>query len=244
MQTSDPILSINNLVKQYGDKTAVDGVSLTVARGSFFGLLGPNGAGKSTTIGCITGTARITSGTITLDGLDVVQDYKQARGKVGISPQEFNIDFFGTVWKILDFNAGFFGMRKEKRAVRVAEVLEQFKLVEHKDKRFNELSGGLKRRVMLARALIHEPEILILDEPTAGVDVELRHDLWRHLEALSAAGKTIILTSHYLEEVERLCDEIAIINKGKVVAEGTKQEFIKDGKSLEQRYLEITKEGY
>ncbi len=244
MQTADPMLVIDNLVKRYGQNTAVDGISLTVARGSFFGLLGPNGAGKSTTIGCITGTARITSGTIHVDGINVVEEYKRARGKVGIAPQEFNIDFFGTVWKILDYNAGFFGMPKARRQERVEAVLEQFKLVEHKNKRFNELSGGLKRRLMLARAMVHEPEMLILDEPTAGVDVELRHDLWRYLEELNRAGKTIILTSHYLEEVEKLCDEIAIINKGKVVAEGTKQDFIKDGKSLEQRYLEITKEGY
>ncbi len=238
------MLVIKDLVKQYGDKRAVDGISLSVARGSFFGLLGPNGAGKSSTIGCITGTARITSGTILVDGLDVEKDYKLARTRVGISPQEFNVDFFGVVWRILDYNAGFFGMRKEERRTRVETVLEQFKLMEHKDKKFNELSGGLKRRVMLARALVHNPDLLILDEPTAGVDVELRHDLWRYLQELNRGGKTIILTSHYLEEVELLCDEIAIINRGKVVAEGTKQEFIKDGKTLEQRYLEITKEGF
>jgi ABC-2 type transport system ATP-binding protein len=238
------MLVIKDLVKQYGDKRAVDGISLSVKRGSFFGLLGPNGAGKSSTIGCITGTARITSGTILVDGLDVEKDYKLARTKVGISPQEFNVDFFGVVWRILDYNAGFFGMRKEERRIRVETVLEQFKLMEHKDKKFNELSGGLKRRVMLARALVHNPDLLILDEPTAGVDVELRHDLWRYLQELNRGGKTIILTSHYLEEVELLCDEIAIINRGKVVAEGTKQEFIKDGKTLEQRYLEITKEGF
>ncbi len=238
------MLVIKDLVKQYGDKRAVDGISLSVARGSFFGLLGPNGAGKSSTIGCITGTARITLGTILVDGLDVEKDYKLARTRVGISPQEFNVDFFGVVWRILDYNAGFFGMRKEERRTRVETVLEQFKLMEHKDKKFNELSGGLKRRVMLARALVHNPDLLILDEPTAGVDVELRHDLWRYLQELNRGGKTIILTSHYLEEVELLCDEIAIINRGKVVAEGTKQEFIKDGKTLEQRYLEITKEGF
>lgn len=235
---------IKDLVKRYGTTTAVDGISLTIERGAFFGLLGPNGAGKSTTIGCMTGTTRITAGSITIDGLDAVSDYKEARRRVGISPQEFNMDFFGKVWKILDYNAGFFGMRKAERRERVERMLERFKLDEHRNKSFNELSGGLKRRLTLARALVHDPELLILDEPTAGVDVELRHDLWGHLRDLNEAGKTIILTSHYLEEVELLCDEIAIINKGKVVAEGTKQDFIKDGKTLEARYLEITKEGY
>lgn len=238
------MVSITDLVKKYGDTVAVDHISLVVPRGSFFGFLGPNGAGKSTTIGCMTGTTRITSGTITIDGIDVVTDYKEARKKIGISPQEFNVDFFGVVHKILDYNAGFFGMRKAQRKERVDEVLEQFRLVEHRDKSFNQLSGGLKRRVMLARALVHDPELLILDEPTAGVDVELRHDLWGYLRDLNKKGKTIILTSHYLEEVEMLCNEIAIVNKGKVVAEGTKDDFIKDGKTLEQRYLEITKEGF
>lgn len=241
---TDPFVAVSALTKRYGATTALDAVSLSIAQGSFFGLLGPNGAGKSTLIGCMTGTVRITAGTITVADLDVTTQYKEARRKVGISPQEFNMDFFGVVWKILDYNAGFFGMRKAQRHERVAAVLEQFKLTEHKDKSFNELSGGLKRRVALARALVHDPELLILDEPTAGVDVELRHDLWRYLRELNEAGKTIILTSHYLEEVELLCDEIAIINKGKVVAEGTKQDFIKDGRSLESRYLEITKEGY
>ena len=238
------MVTITNLTKRYGKVTAVNDLSLTIARGSFFGLLGPNGAGKSTTIGCMTGTTRITSGTITIDGLDVERDYKEARKRVGISPQEFNMDFFGIVWKILDYNAGFFGMRRAERKERVEAVLAQFKLDEHRNKKFNELSGGLKRRVALARALVHNPDLLILDEPTAGVDVELRHDLWKHLQELNKMGKTIILTSHYLEEVELLCDEIAIINKGKVVAEGTKQDFIKDGKTLEARYLEITKEGF
>ena len=239
---TNPMVAISHLTKRYGTTTAVDDLSLTVRRGSFFGLLGPNGAGKSTTIGCMTGTTRITSGTITVDGLDVVEDYKEARKRVGISPQEFNVDFFGRVEKILDYNAGFFGMRKAARRERVEDVLTRFKLQEHRKKPFNELSGGLKRRLMLARAMVHEPELLILDEPTAGVDVELRHDLWRYLRELNEAGKTIILTSHYLEEVELLCDEIAIINKGKVVAEGTKEEFIKGGRTLESRYLEITKD--
>ena len=135
--------------------------------------------------------------------------------------------------------AGYYGMRKPEREKRIAELLKQFDLEKHKDKQFKELSGGMKRRVMLARAMVNDPELLILDEPTAGVDVELRHELWKHLRELNARGKTILLTSHYLEEVELLCGRIGIINKGKLVAEGTKDEFIKDG-TLEEKYLSIT----
>lgn len=241
MKDTNAFLVIDHLTKQYGKKTAVDDISLTVKKGDFFGFLGPNGAGKSTTIGCITGVNKITSGRILVDGFDVEKDYKEARKRIGISPQEFNVDFFGRAYDILDFMAGYYGVPKAKRKERVEQLLEQFELNEHRNKKFNELSGGLKRRLILARALVHDPELLILDEPTAGVDVEQRHQLWQYFKELSAAGKTIILTSHYLEEVQMLAGEIAIINHGKIVAEGTKEEFIKDGKSLEERYLEVTK---
>jgi len=241
MKSGDDILIVDHLTKKYDKKLAVDDISLNVSRGEFFGFLGPNGAGKSSTLNCITGVSRITDGTITVDGHDVVENYKEARSVIGVSPQEFNVDFFGEPEKILDFMAGFYGMRKADRKVRVDELLEKFDLVEHKNKRFNELSGGLKRRLVLARALVHDPELLILDEPTAGVDVEQRHSLWKYLRELNEAGKTIILTSHYLEEVEMLCDRVAIINNGKIVSDRPKSDFIKDGKSLEERYLEITK---
>jgi ABC-2 type transport system ATP-binding protein len=237
----DDILSIEHLTKKYGDKVAVDNLSLTIQRGMFFGLLGPNGAGKSTTIKCITGIGKITSGRILIDGLDVETDYKLARGKVGLSPQDFNVDFFGTCEKILDYMAGYYGIPKVIREKRVNELLKRFDLEEHRHKKFDQLSGGLKRRLVLARALVNEPPLLILDEPTAGIDVEQRIALWGYLEELNAAGTTIILTSHYLEEVEHLCTDIAIINHGKIVAEGTKDDFIKDGSSLEKKYLEITK---
>lgn len=235
------MLLITDLVKEYGKTRAVDTISLSVRRGSFFGFLGPNGAGKSTTIGCITGTTRITSGTITVGGMDVVTDYKEARKKIGVSSQEFNVDIFAKVDDLLDFMGGYYGMRADARHARREELLAKFNLLPHRRKQFKELSGGLKRRAILARALMHDPELLILDEPTAGVDVEQRHELWGYLRDLSAAGKTIILTSHYLEEVEMLCDEIAIINGGRIVAEGSKADFIKDGMSLEKRYLAITK---
>lgn len=240
MNTSE-MLVVEHLKKDYGKNRAVDDITFGITRGNFYGLLGPNGAGKSSVIGCVTGTTRITSGRILVDGLDVVKDYKEARKKIGISPQEFNVDFFATVEELLDFMGGYYGMQKQERWDRIEELLGWFELGEHRKKQFKELSGGLKRRAILARALIHDPELLILDEPTAGIDVEQRHDLWKRLQDLNAAGKTIILTSHYLEEVELLCNEIGIINKGKLVAEGTKQDFVKEGKSLEARYLEITK---
>lgn len=237
-------LEIKNLKKVYDTGTvAVDGVSLEVDKGEFFGFLGPNGAGKTTTIHCITGVNRITSGTIKVSGIDVVKDYRQARTKVGIAPQEFNIDIFGKVGKLLGYVGGYYGMGKEARDKRIDELLEQFEMTEYKDTQFQHLSGGYKRRVMIARALMHDPDVLILDEPTAGVDVELRHDLWRYLQDLNKAGKTIILTSHYLEEVELLCNRIAIISNGKIVAEGTKDYFTRDGKTLEDHYLEIAKNG-
>jgi len=242
MNATDPILKIDNLVKKYGDKVAVDNITLHIKHGSFFGLLGPNGAGKSSTIHCTTGISTITSGTITIDGTDVVKEYKEARKKVGLSPQEFNVDIFATPEQLLDYVGGYYGMAKAERVPRREELLTRFDLQEHRKKKFQQLSGGLKRRVMLARGLMHAPELMILDEPTAGVDVQQRHDLWDYLRELNQKrGKTIILTSHYIEEIEALCDEIAIINNGKIVARGSKAEFIKDGNSLESKYLEITK---
>lgn len=233
-------IEINNLVKKFGKKTAVDNVSLSIKKGEFFGFLGPNGAGKTTLIHCTTGIASIDSGTIKLFGTDVVKEYRLARVSIGLSPQEFNIDFFGKVWKVLDYVAGYYGMKKKDRQKRVEELIEQFELQDHRNKKFNELSGGLKRRVMIARAMIHDPDILILDEPTAGVDVELRHELWGHLRKLNAQGKTIFLTSHYLEEVELLCNRVAIINNGKIVCDKPKNEYIKNGEKLEDIYLKIT----
>ncbi len=215
---------------------------MRIKRGMFFGLLGPNGAGKSSTIHCITGIGKITSGSIIVDGVDVEKEYKHARTKVGLSPQDFNVDIFSTVEKLLDYTGGYYGIPKFERIKRVDELIMRFELQEHRKKPFKELSGGMKRRLILARALVHQPPLLILDEPTAGVDVKQRHDLWRYLKELNDAGTTIILTSHYLEEVEALCTDIAIINNGVIVAEGTKDDFTKDGSKLEARYLEITKE--
>jgi len=237
------MLEIKNLTKVYGagknKLVAVDTISLTVERGSFFGLLGPNGAGKSTTIHCITGIAEPTSGQILIDGLDVVKDYKLARSKVGLSSQEFNTNIFNTPEQLMDYMGGYYGLKKDERKRRIDALIKRFDLEKHRSVIFQKLSGGLKRRAMLGRALVHQPDLLILDEPTAGVDVAQRKDLWEYLKELNAQGTTIILTSHYLEEIEYLCNEIAIINHGRIVAEGTKAEFIQGGKSVEERYLEI-----
>jgi ABC-2 type transport system ATP-binding protein len=218
----------------------VDGISLSISRGEFFGFLGPNGAGKTTTIHCITGVATYGEGEISVFGLDVKRQYRDARKKIGIAPQEFNIDFFSPVRKTLNYIGGYYGIPKRRRVERVEQLLEKFGLAEHADKQFRELSGGLKRRVMIARSLVHDPEFLILDEPTAGVDLQLRHYLWHYLKEMNAAGKTILLTSHYIEEVEKLCNRIAIINKGKIVAIGQKEDFLKEGGNLEEYYLKIT----
>ncbi len=246
MQT--PILEVKNLVKIYGEgakaKLAVDNISLSIPKGSFFGLLGPNGAGKSTLIHCITGIAQPTTGEIFVDGTDVVKEYKLARTKVGLSPQEFNVDIFSTTEELIDFVGGYYGIRQAERKRRTDELIKRFGLEEHRKIPFQKLSGGLKRRAMLGRALIHQPKLLILDEPTAGVDIKQRHDLWEYLKEINSQGTTIILTSHYLEEIQYLCNEIAVINHGKIIAEGSKAEFMKDGKSLEQAYLDITRESY
>ncbi len=239
------MLEIKNLTKIYGSgdkaKLAVDGVSLSIPKGSFFGLLGPNGAGKSTIIQCITGISQPTKGQILVDGTDVVTEYKLARTKVGLSPQEFNVDIFATPAELMDFMGGYYGIRKEQRVSKIEELINRFDLSEHRDVKFQKLSGGLKRRAMLGRALIHTPDLLILDEPTAGVDVEQRRDLWAYLKELNEQGKTIILTSHYLEEIQYLCNEIAIINHGKIIAEGTKESLIQEYGSIEEAYLKITR---
>jgi ABC-2 type transport system ATP-binding protein len=234
-----PALNIHNLRKVYRRGTvAVEDLSLSVAPGDFFGFLGPNGAGKSTTIHCVTGIATPTAGKIEVFGFDAVKQYREARALIGLSPQEFNVDFFATPVQIIDWMGGYFGIPAAERKRRTEELLERFDLTEHRKKSFRELSGGLKRRVILARALIHKPRLLILDEPTAGVDVELRLDLWRYLAEMNRDGTTILLTTHYLEEVERLCRTIAIVAKGRIVRHGLKEEFMADG--LEAAYLGAT----
>ncbi len=236
-----PALSIAHLRKVYRRGTVgIEDLSLDVAPGDFFGFLGPNGAGKSTTIHCITGIANPTSGRIEVFGVDAVKRYRDARRLIGLSPQEFNVDLFATPRDIVDWMGGYFGMTAKARRARVDMLLERFDLVPHAKKPFRELSGGLKRRVMLARAMVHDPALLILDEPTAGVDVELRRELWRYLQELNRDGKTIFLTSHYLEEVERLCRTIVIVAGGRLVRHGDKEEFVGEPGGLEGAYLRAT----
>lgn len=234
-------LKISNFTKRYKDFVAVDDISLKIQPGEFFGFLGPNGAGKTTTIGCVTGISTFTEGKIEVFGVDVRKDYREARKKIGLSPQEFNIDIFAKTEQILWFNGGFYGMKKQIREKRLEEMLDIFELQDHRKKQFRTLSGGLKRRVMLARAMIHDPELIILDEPTAGVDVELRHELWKYLKRINEEGKTILLTSHYLEEIELLCSRVAVINNGKIIADKPKNDYISDGSTLEETYLKLTK---
>jgi ABC-2 type transport system ATP-binding protein len=237
-----PALKATSVFKTYptGTKALTD-VNLEIPEGEFFGLLGPNGAGKSTLIHCSTGLASPSSGEIDIFGHDAVKKYATAREAVGLAPQEINLDWFLTVEETLDYHAGYFGMKKQDRKARVAELLDAFSLTDKRDERTRTLSGGMKRRVVLARALMHRPRLLILDEPTAGVDVELRLELWQYVKQVNEEGTTILLTTHYLEEAEQLCSRIAFINDGEIVAEGTSDQLAArfGVSSLEDAYLEL-----
>jgi len=235
-------LEVTDLVKLYPTGVeALRGVRLEIKAGEFFGLLGPNGAGKSTLIHCATGLAQPTSGAITIFTHDAIKNYGEARLAVGLAPQEVNLDWFLTVEETLDYHAGYFGMPRKERRERAQELLETFSLTEKRKDRTRTLSGGMKRRLLLARALMHRPRLLILDEPTAGVDVELRLELWHYIERINSEGTTILLTTHYLEEAEQLCDRIAFINNGRIVAEGTSGQLAADFgvSTLEDAYLEL-----
>jgi ABC-2 type transport system ATP-binding protein len=237
-----PALEIHDLVKRYPTGTeALKSVSLEIGDGEFFGLLGPNGAGKSTLIHCTTGLAQPTSGTIEVFGNDAVHHFQAARAAVGLAPQDINLDWFLTVEETLDYHGGYFGMPKRERRERTRELLDAFSLSEKRDDRTRTLSGGMKRRLVLARALMHRPRLLILDEPTAGVDVELRLELWHYVQQINQEGTTILLTTHYLEEAEQLCGRIAFINSGEIVAEGSSDELAaKYGvSSLEDAFLAL-----
>ncbi len=236
-----PAIRTRALTKRYGDFTAVDSLDLEITAGEIFGLLGPNGAGKSTLFHCATGLAQPTSGDIRIFGHDAINHYKEARMAVGLAPQELNLDWFLTVEESLDYHGGYFGMPKKQRRDRAKDLLEIFKLTSKRDERTRTLSGGMKRRLVLARALMHRPKLLILDEPTAGVDVELRLELWHYVQMINGEGTTILLTTHYLEEAEQLCNKIAFINDGRIVAQGTSQELAAKYRvaSLEDAYLEL-----
>ena len=213
-----PALSLHNLVKVYKNGiTALHGIDLEVAQGDFFALLGPNGAGKSTTIGIASSLVNKTSGTVQVFGHDIDTDLAAAKACIGLVPQEFNFNVFEPVVEILVNQAGYYGVRRRVAFERAERYLKQLGLWERRHDQARMLSGGMKRRLMIARALVHEPRLLILDEPTAGVDIEIRHSMWHFLAEINAAGTTIILTTHYLEEAEQLCRNIAIIDQGRIV---------------------------
>jgi ABC-2 type transport system ATP-binding protein len=211
-----PIISVTNLVKTYASGfQALNGVDLTIRRGEIFALLGPNGAGKTTLINIICGIVNPTSGVVLADGHDVIREYRAARSKIGLVPQELTTDAFESVWATMKFSRGLFG--KAPNDAHLEKVLKDLSLWDKKDSKIMALSGGMKRRVMIAKALSHEPQILFLDEPTAGVDVELRRDMWEMVRSLRASGVTIILTTHYIEEAEEMADRIGVITKGEIV---------------------------
>ena len=222
-------IEISSLKKTYDTgEEALKGINLNIKKGSFFGLLGPNGAGKTTTIGILTGLVNKTSGSAKIMNYDIIQDYKLSRKSIGLSPQEINLDVFFSIKQILMFQAGYYGITTDLANKKVDEVLKKLNLYHKRNETSRHLSGGMKRRVQIAKALVHDPPILILDEPTAGVDIELRHMLWDYLKELNHSGKTILLTTHYIEEAEKLCDEIAIINNGNIIKQGDTASIIKE----------------
>jgi ABC-2 type transport system ATP-binding protein len=220
-----PIISINNLSKSYASGfRALKEINLDIKRGEIFALLGPNGAGKTTLIGIVCGILTPTQGHVTVDGHDIIRDYRAARAQIGLVPQELTTDAFETVWATVSFSRGLFG--KNADPTHIEKVLKALSLWDKKDNKIMTLSGGMKRRVLIAKALSHEPQILFLDEPTAGVDVELRKDMWQVVRDLRASGVTIILTTHYLEEAEEMADRVGVINKGSIILVEDKAELM------------------
>src|SRR3979411_3182983 len=220
-----PIININDLSKTYASGfQALKNINLEIGRGEIFALLGPNGAGKTTLIGIVCGIVNASAGTVTVDGHDIVTDYRAARRMIGLVPQELTTDAFETVWATVSFSRGRGGKRADPG--HIAKVLKQLSLWDRKDSKIMTLSGGMKRRVLIAKALSHEPQILFLDEPTAGVDVELRKDMWEVVRALRASGVTIILTTHYIEEAELMADRVGVINKGEMILVEDKAELM------------------
>jgi len=221
-------IQIEDLKKSYNNVPALKGVNINISKGEFFGLLGPNGAGKTTTINILTGLVFKDHGNCLVFDKDIVKDYRYTRSKIGIAAQELSVDWFFTIEKLLYFQAGYYGISTEKAKSKVDELLDRLGLDKKRDSRLRQLSGGMKRRFQIAKALVHDPEILILDEPTAGVDVELRHDLWKYLKELHHNGKTILLTTHYIEEAELLCENVAIIDEGKILKMGSPKKLTKE----------------
>ncbi len=239
-----PALRCTNVVKRFGDFTAVDDVTLEVQPGEIFGLLGPNGAGKTTLIGCITGLARATSGSVEVFGFDVQKDFRLTRRLVGLVPQEINFDPFLSPYQSLLVQQGLMGRTPDP--ARAEELLETFSLSDHRDAYSRHLSGGMKRRLLVAKALVHGPKLLFLDEPTAGVDVELRKELWDEVRELRDAGTTIVLTTHYLEEAEMLADRIGVLREGELLVVEDRDTMMARGggeMKLEDIFVQLVREG-
>ena len=221
-----PVISISNLTKTYASGLqALKNINLEIRKGEIFALLGPNGAGKTTLINIVCGIVTATAGVVAVDGRDIVRDYRAARSKIGLVPQELTTDMFETVWATVSFSRGLFGLAP--RPAHIEKVLLDLSLREKRKDKIMTLSGGMKRRVLIAKALSHEPEILFLDEPTAGVDVELRRDMWALVRGLRASGVTIILTTHYIDEAEEMADRIGVIHKGELIVVEEKIELMK-----------------
>ena len=239
--SSSAAIEITDLRKTYAakgkspEKIALNGINLTIPKGSIFGLLGPNGAGKSTIINILAGLVMKTSGTVKIWDTDISQDARQGKANIGVVPQELNFDPFFTPSRLLDLQAGLYGVPEKER--RTAELLALVGLTDKADAYTRSLSGGMRRRLMIAKAMVHAPPILVLDEPTAGVDVELRQQLWENVRALNKTGVTVLLTTHYLHEAEELCDRIAIINRGNIVANEEKETMLARMDSKEVRFI-------
>ncbi|MDH3623025.1 MAG: ABC transporter ATP-binding protein [Myxococcales bacterium] len=233
------VLRCSHVTKRYGDFTALEDLSLEVYEGEIFALLGPNGAGKSTLIHCITGVSKQSEGTIEVLGFDTLRDFRTTRRLVGLVPQEINYDPFFTPMENLMINMGLMGVEPDRE--RAEDLLRTFALEDKRDAYTRTLSGGMKRRLLIAKALVHQPRLLFLDEPTAGVDVELRRELWQEVEDLRAAGTTIVLTTHYIEEAERLADRIGVIHNGELLLVEGRESLLErhDGRSLEDIFVEL-----
>ena len=230
----DALVSVRDVTKRYGELRAVDDVDLEIRPGEIFALLGPNGAGKTTLIGCIAGLISSFDGEIDVAGFDVVDDYRITRRLIGLVPQELNYDAFFNVRQVLEFQAGYFGEKPSKE--RIDELLAQFDLLEKEDANTRWLSGGMKRRLMICKALVHDPVLLFLDEPTAGVDVDLRDELWSYVRRLRRQGMTIVLTTHYLEEAEKLADRIGILNRGRLLRVDARESLMEE---FGRRHLDV-----
>lgn len=235
-----PAISIKRLVKSFGDLTAVDNLDLDIEQGEFFGLLGPNGAGKTTLIRMLVGLSKPSSGSAGIFGRDIVSQQYSARELIGVVPQEFNFDENLKVKEILTYHAGFFGVPRKEREERAIEVMKFMEIEDKANTICTKLSGGMKRRLLIGRALMHKPKVLFLDEPTTGVDVQLRHSLWKMFTELNRNGTTIVLTTHYIEEADSLCSRVAIMDHGNIIALGTPDELKRSSNSCNKLELDTS----